>query len=221
MLLVDFGLSPYHEIHDKQKKLFSELVERKRKGETEKEFILIGEHYPVITLGRRAEKRNVLVSQTRLNQLGIETVEIERGGDVTFHSPGQLVVYPIIDLDKRGIGVKNYVLILEDIVIEVLKDYGIKGEIIEGSPGVWLGRGTINERKICAIGIRCNRFCTMHGFSLNVNNDLDGFKLINPCGFQDKGVTSIEKETGVSIDIVEIKDKIINKLYYYLFYIRS
>ena len=159
-----------------------------------KEYILIGEHYPVITLGRRAAEMNVLLPDSVLDKRGIKKYHIGRGGDVTFHGPGQLILYPILDLEKHRLGVKEYVNILEETVIRLLDKYGIKGERIEGATGVWIGKGTEEERKICAMGIKCSRFCTMHGLALNVDMDLSGFKMINPCGFKDKGVTSIYEE---------------------------
>lgn len=159
-----------------------------------KEYILIGEHYPVITLGRRAAEMNVLLPDSVLDKKGIKKYHIGRGGDVTFHGPGQLILYPILDLEKHRLGVKEYVNILEETVIRLLDKYGIKGERIEGATGVWIGKGTEEERKICAMGIKCSRFCTMHGLALNVDMDLSGFKMINPCGFKDKGVTSIYEE---------------------------
>ena len=125
---------------------------------------------------------------------GAEVVEIDRGGDVTFHGPGQLVVYPIVDLQRCGLGVKNYVHLLEETVILTLADYGIDSGRVEGATGVWLGIGTPTERKICAIGIRCSRFISMHGLALNISTDLSWFSAINPCGFTDRGVTTLYQE---------------------------
>lgn len=194
MEVIDFGLKEYGEVLERQRVLFNGLVENKKEGKIGKEFILIGEHYPVITLGRRAKEENVLLSEVLLNSKGIKLYHIERGGDVTFHNPGQLIIYPIIDLERHKLGVKDFVSHLEECVIQFLGKYGIKGERIEGKTGVWIGKGTNNERKICAIGIKCSRFCTMHGLALNICNDLEGFSLIFPCGFKDKGVTSMKTE---------------------------
>ena len=177
-----------------QQDLFNSLVEAKISRKPIQEFILLGEHLPVITMGRRANPANVLISPQALQNKGIDFFNIERGGDATYHCPGQLIVYPILDLDSHHLGIKDYVSILEEAVIRLLNKYDIKGERIQGATGVWLGKNTPEERKICAIGIKCSRFCSMHGLALNVCSDLAGFSFINPCGFQDKGVTSIEKE---------------------------
>ena len=194
MEVVDFGIKDYEEILKLQLSLFERLLEEKKDGKEEREVMLIGEHTPVITLGRRGRDSNVLISEEGLKNLGIKIYHIGRGGDVTYHCQGQLIVYPILDLEKHHLGVKDYVNLLEESVIRLLQKYGISGERIDGATGVWLGKGTMQERKICAIGIKCSHFCTMHGIGLNVNSDLSGFSFINPCGFQDKGVTSMEKE---------------------------
>ncbi|MCH5225179.1 MAG: lipoyl(octanoyl) transferase LipB [Muribaculaceae bacterium] len=206
--IIDFGESEYKIILDLQRDLFTRLVEAKRRKKKEKEFILIGSHYPVVTMGRRAQEANLLLSRDRLSEMGIEVHNIERGGDVTYHYPGQAVLYPIIDLESHGLGVKDYVGILEESVITLLSEHGIIGERIEGATGVWIGKGSREERKISAIGVKCSRFCTMHGLSLNVDDDLEGFKLINPCGYKDKGVTSIERETGHKIELGIIKKRL-------------
>lgn len=203
--ILDFGIKEYGKVLSLQKNLFNNLVESKKEGQTGKEFILIGEHYPVITLGRRANENNVLISPQILLNQGVELFHVGRGGDVTFHCPGQMVVYPILDLEKHGLGVKDYVNILEESIIQLLEKYGINGERIEGATGVWIGKGTAHERKICAIGIKCSRFCTMHGLALNVTNDIAGFSMINPCGFVNKGVTSlvIESEKKMNEKLIE------------------
>ena len=192
--VIDFELKAYQEVLTLQETLFNTLVEAKRQEKKRKEYVLIGEHQPVITLGRRAKESNVLVSEDILKSKGIGVYHIGRGGDVTYHCPGQLIVYPIIELDKHHICVKEYVGLLEETVIQLLAKYGIKGERIEGATGVWIGKGSDNERKISAIGVKCSRYCTMHGLSLNIDSNLNGFTFINPCGFQNKGVTSMKKE---------------------------
>lgn len=192
--VIDFGLKNYDEVLQLQLKFFEDLIEKKKIGEEGREIILIGEHTPVITLGRRANPANILFSEEQLIKSGIGIYRINRGGDVTYHCPGQIIVYPILDLEKHKLGVKDFVYLMESAVIQLLDNYGIKGERIEGATGVWLGRSTENERKICAIGIKCSRSCTMHGLALNINADLKGFSLINPCGFLDKGVTSLHLE---------------------------
>lgn len=194
MKIIDFGIKEYKEILNLQETLFEKLIEEKKGGKKGSEYILIGEHPPVITLGRRAKESNVLWPESVLNERGIELFHIKRGGDVTYHCPGQMIVYPILDLEAHKLGVKQYVELLEESVIRLIARYGIKGERIEGCTGVWIKKEPEGDRKICAMGIKCTRFCTMHGLALNITSDLNGFSMINPCGFQDKGVTSLEKE---------------------------
>ena len=131
---------------------------------------------------------------------------------MTLHAPGQLVVYPIISLRRHRLGVKDYVRLLEECVIRTIADFGVKGERVEGASGVWIGKGTPGERKICALGIKCSRFVTMHGLALNVCNDLELFRLINPCGFIDKGVTSLSQECGGEIPVAEVRGRLLHHL---------
>lgn len=195
------GCVPYRQMLDRQHELFDAMVSRKRHGEpVDTEYILLVEHPSVITLGRHADRNNLLVDHVLLADRGIDVVDIDRGGDITYHGPGQLVVYPIIDMERHHLGVKAYVNILEQAVIDTLASLGIESGRVEGATGVWLGIGTPAERKICAIGVRCSHFVTMHGLALNVNTDLTQFSLINPCGFTDKGVTSIARELGHPAD---------------------
>lgn len=209
----DLGRMDYDIAWELQHKLFDRMVDlKKRKVSIEQEWLLTVEHNPVVTLGKHAKEQNLLLSEEDLNRRGVITRHIERGGDVTFHGHGQLVVYPIIDLEHHKIGVKKYVDILEEAVIQTISQYGIKGERIEGASGVWIGKGSDKERKICAIGVKCSRFCTMHGLALNVNTDLNWFRLINPCGFIDKGVTSIKVETGRDIEMNDVKRKLVSSL---------
>lgn len=208
IVVKDLGLIPYGEAWALQKRLFENLVASKRLGNGNgREYLLFAEHLPVVTLGRRAKENNLLFPEEIMKQKGVDVQKIERGGDVTYHGPEQLVVYPILDLDRHKLGVKDYVNLLEESVIRLLDRYGIAGERVEGATGVWIGKNTTAERKICAIGIKCSRFCTMHGLALNVNTDLRGFSLINPCGFTDKGVTSIEKELGERVDLAKVKNQ--------------
>lgn len=204
------GYRPYEEILTLQRELFHRMVEEKRaKGKVGEEHVLIVEHEPVITFGRRAAESNLLLPEETLRVRGIELFHIERGGDITYHGPGQIVVYPLLDLDAHGLGVKDYINLLEETVIMTLRDYGVRGERIEGATGVWIGKGTPGERKICAIGVKCSRFITMHGLALNVNTDLSPFKYINPCGFIDKGVTSMALELGKELNIEDVKDRLL------------
>lgn len=191
---IDLRDAPYREVLDMQHDIFNRRVALRRDGMPPGDDCLITvTHQPVYTLGRHADPRNVLRREW-LASRGAEVVEIDRGGDVTFHGPGQLVVYPIIDLQSRGIGIKTYVNLLEEAVIRTVGEYGIEAGRIDGATGVWIGCGTPAERKICAIGLRCSRFITMHGLALNVSTDLTWFSAINPCGFTDKGVTTIYRE---------------------------
>ncbi len=193
--VIDFGIKPYREIWGQQKKLFETLVDAKSLHKPIKEeYLLIGEHLPVYTLGFHGDKNNLLLSESELFVHGAELIRIERGGDITYHAPGQLILYPIIDLESRNAGIKDYMYMLEECVIGLLNHYGIKGDRINGATGVWIGGVNEKERKICAMGVRCRRHITMHGLALNVSTDLSGFSAINPCGFVDKGVTSLYKE---------------------------
>lgn len=191
---IDLRDAPYREVLDMQHDIFNRRVALRRDGlPAGDDYLITVTHQPVYTLGRHADPSNVLRREW-LAARGAEVVEIDRGGDVTFHGPGQLVVYPIIDLQSRGMGIKTYVNLLEEAVIRTVGEYGIEAGRIDGATGVWIGCGTPAERKICAIGLRCSRFITMHGLALNVSTDLTWFSAINPCGFTDKGVTTLYRE---------------------------
>lgn len=211
--VIDCGTVDYKTMLGRQRELFDSLVKQKRNGgRVTSEYIFLLEHPDVITLGRHADHSNLLATADFLSHAGISAVEIERGGDITYHGPGQLVVYPIIDISLRSFGVKDYVTALEEAVIRTIAHWGIKGERVEDATGVWIGKGTPAERKICAIGIRCSRYITMHGLALNVNTNLSKFRLINPCGFVDKGVTSMQKEVGAEVDMAEVKRVFVGEL---------
>lgn len=203
----DFGITDYRKMWDRQKSLFHSLIDDKRNHKSvENEYVLIGEHPSVYTLGFHGNDANMLHAE-ELKRRGIEFIHIERGGDITYHGPGQMIVYPILDLEYHHLGVKQYMSLLEDCVIRLLDLYGIKGEKVDGATGVWIDVGKPNERKICAMGIKCSKFVTMHGLALNINTDLTAFSAINPCGFVDKGVTSIAKELSHLVDIQTIKSQ--------------
>ena len=207
--IIDEGVKDYKDMLDKQRKIFAEMVSRKKAGlSVDEEYLFLVEHNPVLTLGKHAKSANVLMPAEVLEGLGMKIYQIERGGDVTYHGPGQLVAYPLIDLERHRLGVKGYVNLLEESVIRTLSEYGVKGERVAGASGVWIGVGTPAERKICALGVKCSRFVTMHGLALNVNTNLSGFELINPCGFTDKGVTSISEELGHECDMTEVKRRL-------------
>ena len=205
--------APYRDVWDRQIEEFDRRVGLRKAGLTlPDDLIIFAEHLPVYTLGRHGNMENLLLSENILKQNGVEVHRIERGGDITYHGPGQLTVYPILDLQRYNLGVKGYVNLLEEAVIRTIGEYGIKGERIEGATGVWIDKGNSKERKISAIGIRCSRYVTMHGVSLNVGSDIHGFSSINPCGFIEKGVTSVSLEMNSEIEIEEVKEKLESNL---------
>lgn len=207
------GRMSYDEAWTLQKQYFDRMVGCRRDGiDPGPGIILAVEHEPVITMGRHARQENLLGGAEHARKSGVDVFNIERGGDVTFHGPGQVVLYPILNLERYRIGVREYVHMLEECVIRVLSRYGLHGERIEGASGVWLGAGTSRERKICALGIRCSRFITMHGLALNVNTDMSYFRLINPCGFIDKGVTSMAQELGHTLDFNHVTREVSDSL---------
>ena len=171
--------------------------------------LLMVEHNPVFTLGKSGKREHILVSEEQLEKLGIEFFHINRGGDVTYHGLQQIVGYPILDLDKFKTDLGWYLRSLEQVIIDVMAEYGLKGERSAGETGVWLEPAhPFMARKICAMGIKCSRWITMHGFALNVNTDLSHFEFIVPCGIQGKTVTSLEKELGYKVNYEEVKEKI-------------
>lgn len=204
----DLGVKGYREVWQQQEELLARVVGEKLRGEKTSNHLLFVEHPSVYTLGKSGDEGNMLISGIQLQAKHAEFIKVDRGGDITYHGPGQLVVYPVIDLENFGLGVKEYVDKLEDVVIRTIACYGIKGGRLAGATGVWLDTGTPQARKICAIGVKCSRYVTMHGFALNVNTDLKYFSYINPCGFVDKGVTSIEKEIGRRVDMKEVKERV-------------
>lgn len=209
MDIIDAGLVDYGDMLERQRELFKGMVEKKKSGlPVDRETLILVEHNPVLTMGKHAHESNLLLPEEILAARGVKVYRIERGGDVTFHGPGQLVAYPLIDLEAHRLGVKDYVDTMEETVIRTIADFGIKGERVAGASGVWIGKGTPCERKICALGVKCSRYITMHGLALNVNTDLTYFRLINPCGFTDKGVTSMAKELGHDVDMKEVKDRL-------------
>lgn len=204
----DLGRIDYKEALTIQKELFSEAIASKKEGKVPSNLLLFCEHNPVFTLGKHGDSHNLLQSEAWLRSRGIELFHIERGGDITFHGPGQLVGYPIFDLQQYGMGIKDYIYTLEECILDVLRANAIRGGRVPGATGIWVGIGTENERKICAIGVQASRYVTMHGFALNVFTDLSYFNAINPCGFTDKGVTSIEKEMQVPTSMSLVKQQV-------------
>ena len=206
---VDWGLTPYAEAYEKQKTLFDTAIKRKIAHEPVRNTLIFCEHPHVITLGKHGSDANLLFPEEVLKKKQIEVFRVDRGGDITYHGPGQLVGYPILDLESFRIGLKEYIYRIEEAIIDLLAEYNIKGERLAGATGVWIEKA----RKICAIGVKSSRYVTMHGFALNVSTDLNYFNLINPCGFKDKGVTSMEKELNRGISVEEVKKRLLNYLW--------
>lgn len=208
----DLGRMPYKECWDLQQYLFEDLLARKGSVDGMAGYLLLVEHPPVYTLGKSGHAENMLVSEQFLRSRGAEYYHIDRGGDITFHGEGQIVGYPILDLEKIGIGLRQYIESLEEAIIRTAADYGIGAGRIAGASGVWIRSGDAAPRKICAIGVRSSRYVTMHGFAFNVSTDLRWFSYINPCGFADRGVTSVERETGRTVQPDEVKALVLKNL---------
>jgi len=204
----DLGEIRYKEAWDYQEELFKELLDAKRDDVKSNNYLLFCEHLPVFTLGKSGSEENLLMNQDFLQKQGIEFFKINRGGDITFHGPGQIVGYPILDLEQFGMGVKQYIHALEEVIIRTLSDYNIKSERLEDSTGVWLDTDTASVRKICAIGVKASRYVSMHGFAFNINTNLNYYTYINPCGITDKSVTSLHEELGRFVELEEVKTKI-------------
>ncbi|MES2617905.1 MAG: lipoyl(octanoyl) transferase LipB [Bacteroidota bacterium] len=211
--LKDLGLIDYEEAWQLQKQLFNKAIEQKLTGNSKEliHHLLVCEHPPVYTFGKSADKANLLLTAEEMQEKQIQQYDVERGGDITYHGPGQLVVYPIFDIETLKIGVKDFVFKVEECIIRTLQQFGIESERINGRIGIWLGKDSEDERKIAAIGIKCSRFITMHGLALNVNTDLKYFDYIIPCGIKDKAVTSIANEIHRQIDFTDVKKVLINE----------
>ena len=212
IMFEDLGVMDYQEAWDYQEERFNALVDYKRSPEGKSlpsQYLLFCEHPHVYTLGKSGDEHNLLIRQEFLKKINATYYKTNRGGDITYHGPGQIVGYPIVDLEFLGIGLKQYVALLEDAIIELLDSYGIVATQMDGATGVWLDVDhPVKARKISAIGVRSSRHVTMHGFALNVNTNLDYFTYINPCGFETKGVTSMEKELGSPMDFTTIKEEL-------------
>ena len=214
LIIKDLGKISYQYGLNEQEKYFSEIIKIKKLNYKKERllktdnFLLFVEHYPVFTLGKSGDINNLLINKEFLIENKIEFFKTNRGGDITFHGPGQIVVYPILDLDNFFTDIHKYLRTLEEVIIATLSDYGILGFRIDGQTGVWVGKGKFPAQKICAFGVRASRWVTMHGMSLNVNTNLDYFKYIVPCGINDKGVTSIKEELGRKVLLSEVKKRI-------------
>lgn len=210
----NLGLIDYKEAWDYQEKLFRSTVDLKiqiRNGESEettKNYLLFCEHPHVFTLGKSGDKNHLLLNDQSLKENNATYYEINRGGDITYHGPGQLVMYPIFDLDHFFSDIHKYLRFLEEAVILTLKDFGIESGRVDGLTGVWIDGDLPTARKICAIGVKSSRWVTMHGIGFNVNSDLSYFSHIVPCGIDDKAVTSLEKELGRKVEMDEVIDRL-------------
>ncbi|WP_300491820.1 lipoyl(octanoyl) transferase LipB [Flavobacterium sp.] len=211
----DLGLKDYKEVWDYQESLFKEILDikinnrREEKEDVTPNYFLFVEHPHVYTLGKSGDFSNLLLNEKQLADKGASYYKINRGGDITYHGPGQVVGYPILDLENFFTDIHKYLRFMEEAIILTLAEYGLQCERSEGETGVWLGVGTPFARKICAMGVRASRWVTMHGFALNVNSDLGYFDNIIPCGIKDKAVTSLNVELGVAkVDEEEVKAKI-------------
>jgi len=208
----DFGRIDYAEALKRQTAVFDGILAAKANNDDTSAMnrLLFCEHNPVFTLGKSGKDSNLLISQKLLIDKGIDFYHISRGGDITYHGPGQITAYPIFDLDCWKMGLREYIYTIEEIVIQFLSFYGIKGERLPGATGVWIEPNVAGRaRKICAIGVRSSRFVVMHGFALNINTNLSYFTLINPCGFTDKGVTSVAQELGTQQDFSIAKERLL------------
>lgn len=217
---LDFGMAEYKETWDRQEELLSAIVKIKRNNSNLSEdqkvqtpnWLIFVEHPHVYTLGKSGDEKNLLLNYIQLQARDASFFRTDRGGDITYHGPGQIVGYPIIDLENFGIGLREYIYGIEEAIIRAVAEYGIEAGRDPKATGVWIDVGKPSARKICAIGVKSSRFVTMHGFALNINTDLEYFKHINPCGFTDKAVTSIEKELGEKQDFERAKGIVLTKL---------
>ncbi len=213
IIVTNLGLIDYQEAWDYQEKLFKQLMEAKIAGISSPNYLLFCEHQHVYTLGKSGSVNNLLISNRQLQQKNVSFIHTNRGGDITYHGPGQIVGYPILNLENFGLGIRDYVGLLEESIIKVLADFNLRGERLPGATGVWLDPGVPGKtRKICAIGVKASRFITMHGFAFNVNTDLQFFNYINPCGFTDKSVTSLAKELGQTLDFEAVRVQVFEKM---------
>lgn len=206
----DLGGMRYKDAWDYQEQLLQQNIRAKADGQghTQHHFLMV-EHPPVYTLGKSGKEEHVLINEAERELRGIEYFKTNRGGDITFHGPGQIVGYPVLDLEKFYTDIGKYLRSLEEVIILTMNEYGFKGERSAGETGVWIDPGIKGrERKICAMGVRCSRWITMHGFAFNVNTDLEFFDHIVPCGIKDKQVTSLQKELGHEVSFDEVKEKV-------------
>ncbi len=212
----DLGKISFHEAWAFQENLLNQIVDIKLHNRKDSvpsptpNYLLLCEHPHVFTLGKSGNEKNLLITQSELVSKAASFHKINRGGDITYHGPGQIVGYPILDLDNFFNDIHKYMRSLEEVIIRTLAEFGIRGERIEKCTGVWLDAGIKKKaRKICAFGVRCSRWVTMHGFAFNVNTDLKYFDHIIPCGISDKSVTSVKAETGRLVNLADVKEKLL------------
>ena len=213
--VADWGLLSYKEAWERQEDYFSQIIAHKRENRNRvapfptDNYLFFVSHHPVFTIGKSGKNEHLLLNEKELAVKGISFFRTNRGGDITFHGPGQIVGYPLLDLDNFFTDIHRYLRCLEEVIIKTLADYDIHSARSDGETGVWLDLGTPLARKICAMGVRASRWVTMHGFALNVNTDLSYFDYIVPCGIQGKGVTSLSQELNRKIDEQAVKEKIV------------
>lgn len=215
----DLGISDYKLTWDRQEKLMKQIVDQKNKNNALDDelrsatpnYLIFVEHPHVYTLGKSGDEHNLMLNYIQLQAKDATFYKTDRGGDITYHGPGQLVGYPILDLENFGIGLRQYIYNIEESIIRTLAIYEIEASRDPDATGVWIDVGKPAARKICAIGVKSSRFVTMHGFALNINSDLEYFNHINPCGFSDRGVTSLEKELGSKQDFGRAKEIVLKK----------
>ena len=205
----DLGTLDYKKAYNIQLEYLNKNILKKNNGEPTENTVLFVEHPHVYTLGKNGDRLNLKISGQRLKEINATFVHTDRGGDITYHGYGQIVIYPIFDLNNWNILIRRYIYAIEEVIIRTLKEYKIEGKRLDQSPGIWLyGDARKIPEKICAIGVKVSRGITMHGLAFNINTDLRYFDYINPCGFVDKGVSSLQKELGYQVDMNEVKEKL-------------
>jgi len=205
----DLGTLDYKKAYNIQLEYLNKNILKKNNGEPTENTVLFVEHPHVYTLGKNGDRLNLKISGQRLKEINATFVHTDRGGDITYHGYGQIVIYPIFDLNNWNILIRRYIYAIEEVIIRTLKEYKIEGKRLDQSPGIWLyGDARKIPEKICAIGVKVSRGITMHGLAFNINTDLRYFDYINPCGFVDKGVSSLQKELGYQVDMNKVKEKL-------------
>lgn len=208
MIFTDWGQIEYKTAWERQKQIAERIIADKIAHKATVSQVVFCEHPNVYTLGKNGKISNLLINESFLQSIHASFFHIDRGGDITYHGEGQIVGYPILDLEAFHLSLKQYIFNIEELVIRTLGEYGITAERLQGATGVWIDSGKDTARKICAIGVHASRHVTTHGFALNVNTDLRYYDYINPCGFTNKGVTSMEKELGHKVNMADVKERL-------------